>query len=70
MNLSGEAREVVNWIRLGQSKVNYFRVPNKEENFLTRWVTVSFSGRTVLHKVKCYSLDDILIEIHLTIFMW
>jgi hypothetical protein len=52
--------EGVDWIHLAQDRdqwqvtvntVMKLRVPLKARNFLTSWVTISFSRRTVLHGV-------------------
>jgi hypothetical protein len=56
--------KVVDWVHLLQDRAQWrtpvntemnFRVPLKAGNFLTSWVTVSFSRRTLLHGITYFS---------------
>jgi hypothetical protein len=61
MDLREIGWEVMDWIHLVQDRdqrrglvetVINLRVPRKEGNFLTNWVTVSFSRRILIHGVS------------------
>jgi hypothetical protein len=45
------------WQGLVKTEMN-LQVPLKVEEFLTSWVTISFSGRDILHDLVRYSLQD------------
>jgi hypothetical protein len=60
MNLREIGWEIVDWMHLAQNRDQWrayvnLRVPYMAGNLLTRWVTINFSGRTLLHGVKLAS---------------